>query len=139
MGEPVMQPAPFSRSDYEVMYWALLDFLTWPDQPNPKRRQDLRELVSRLSQHIRQMRSTAGSGVVRRVNVKEIVRARLLGIRDNDETAVWSVFGEEPDENGDLILLTVVGGAYASVVERALDLPEFITKGMGGQIDRLGE
>lgn len=139
MGEPQRQPATFNRSDYEVMYWALLDFLTWPDQPNPRRRQDLRVLVMRLSEHIRQLRESAGSGVRRRVNVREVVRARLLTLREPDETAVWSIFGEEPDEHGDLILLTVVGGAYAEVAERALDLPEFITKGMGGQIDRLGE
>jgi hypothetical protein len=139
MGELERQPAPFSRSDYEVMYWALLDFLTWPDQPNQKRRQELRSLVTRLSEHLRKLRQTVGSGVHRRVNVREIVRNRLLSLRDPAESGVWSVFGEEPDENGDLILLTVVGGDYAAVVERSLDLPEFITKGMGGQIDRLGE
>jgi hypothetical protein len=139
MGEPDRQPAPFTRLDYEVMYWALLDFLTWPDQPNQKRRNDLRALVIRLSEHVRHLRSTAGSGVRKRVNVREVVRARLLGLRDPQEEAVWSIYGEEPDTEGDLILLTVVGGSFEKVVDRALDMPEFITKGMGGQIDRLGE
>jgi hypothetical protein len=147
MGEPERdlrdqpQPAPFSRNDFEVMYWALLDFLTLPDQPNPKRRAELRELVVRLSEHIRNLRTAAGrSGVRKRVDVREVVRARLLAARpDPKQESVWSIFGEEPDEHGDLILLTVVGGPYEAVVERALDMPEFITKGMGGQIDRLGE
>jgi hypothetical protein len=142
MGEPERQAvaAPFARTDYEVMYWALLDFLTLPDQPNQKRRQELRTLVTRLSEHIRHLRTSAGSGVRKRVDVREVVRTRLLGLRpDPNEEAVWSIYGEEPDEHGDLILLTAVGGTYCQVVERALDLPEFITKGMGGQIDRLGE
>jgi len=141
MGEPDRdrQPAPFSRTDFEAIYWALLDFLTWPEQPNPDRRQQLRDLVSRLSEHVRHMRSSAGSGVHKRVNVRDVVRARLSKLRDLNEQGVWSIFGEEPDEQGDLILLTVQGGSYESVIERALDLPEFITKGMGGQIDRLGE
>jgi hypothetical protein len=140
MGEPELQPTPFTRTDYEVMYWALLDFLTWPDQPNQKRRQELRTLVIRLSEHIRHLRGSAQRSYVRkRVNVREVVRARLLSLRDPNEESIWSVYGEEPDEQGDLILLTVVGGLYGQVVERSLDLPEFITKGMGGQIDRLGE
>jgi hypothetical protein len=141
MGEPLPQPQPasFTRTDFEVMYWALLDFLTLPDQPNPQRRQELRALVNRLSEHIRHMRTSAGSGVRKRVNPREIVRARLLALRDAKEESIWSIYGEEPDDAGDLILLTVVGGRYEAVVERALDLPEFITKGMGGQIDRLGE
>ncbi len=141
MGEPERdrQPAPFTRRDYETMYWALLDFLTWPDQPNPKRRAELRELVLRLSEHVRFLRTAVGSGVRKRVNVREVVRVRLLAMREPTEHGVWSIFGEEPDDHGDLILLTVVGGTYEAVVNRALDLPEFITKGMGGQIDRLGE
>jgi hypothetical protein len=139
MGEPERQPAPFTRADYEEMYWALIDFLTWPDQPNQARRQALRTLVARLSEHVRHMRSSAGSGVRKRVNVRDVVRYRLRGLRPLNEEGVWSIFGEEPDEHGDLILLTVIGGTYESVIERALDLPEFITKGMGGQIDRLGE
>ncbi len=85
------------------------------------------------------MRSSAGSGVHKRVIVRDVVRVRLSKLRDPNEQGVWSIFGEEPDEQGDLILLTVQGGSYESVIERALDLPEFITKGMGGQIDRLGE
>ena len=139
MGEADRQPAPLSRDDYESIYWALLDFLTWPDQPNKKRRQELRGLVTRLSEHVRFLRTSAGSGVRKRINVREVVRNRLRGLRDINEEGVWSIFGEEPDEHGDLILLTVTGGTYGSVIDRALDLPEFITKGMGGQIDRLGE
>jgi hypothetical protein len=139
MGEPERQPAPFTRTDYEVMYWALLDFLTLPDQPNQRRRQELRGLVTRLSEHIRHLRTSAGSGVRKRVVVHEVVRARLLGLRDPKEEAVWTIYGEEPDEHGDLILLTTAGGTYAQVVEQSIALPEFITKGMGGQIDRLGE
>lgn len=139
MGEPVRDQPPFTRRDYETMYWALLDFLTWPDQPDLKRRQELRSLVARLSEHVRALRTSAGSGVHIRVNFREAARARLLARRDPNEQGVWSIFGEEPDEHGDLILLTVVGGVYEAIVDRALDLPEFITKGMGGQIDRLGE
>jgi hypothetical protein len=138
-GEPAAERVPFSRDDYESMYWALLDFLTWSDQPNIKRRQELLGLVTRLSEHVRNLRTSARSGVRRRVNVRDVVRTRLRGLRDIHEEGVWSIFGEEPDNRGDLILLTVTGGSYESVVERALDLPEFITKGMGGQIDRLGE
>lgn len=139
MGDPERQPEPFSRADYEVMYWALLDFLTLPDQPNQKRRNALRILVSRLSEHVRHLRTLAGSGVRKRVNTRDTVRTRLLALRNPHEQGVWSIYGEEPDGIGDLMLLTVVGGTYEAVVERALDLPEFITKGMGGQIDRLGE
>jgi hypothetical protein len=139
MGERDRQPAPFTRADFEVMYWALVDFLTWPDQPNQKRRQELRALVERLSEHVRFLRTSAGSGVRKRINVRDVVRMRLRGLRSLTDEGVWSIFGEEPDEHGDLILLTVTGGTYESVIERALDLPEFITKGMGGQIDRLGE
>ncbi len=141
MGEPDSRDvvAPFTRGDYETMYWALLDFLTLPDQPNLKRRAEIRDLVTKLSEYVRHLRGSAGSGVRKRVNVREVVRARLLALRDPTEEAVWSIYGEEPDDQGDLILLTVAGGRYEQVVDRALDIPEFITKGMGGQIDRLGE
>lgn len=139
MGERDRQPAPFTRADFETMYWALIDFLTSMDQPNPRRRHEIRSLVERLSEHVRFLRTSAGSGVRRRVNTRDLVRARLRSLRPLDETGVWSIFGEEPDEHGDLILLTVTGGQFEAVIERALDLPEFITKGMGGQIDRLGE
>ena len=121
------------------MYWALLDFLTLPDQPNATRRQELRGLLDKMSGHIRRLRVTHRSGVIKRVNVRDVVRARLLAHRPNEQEGIWSIYGEEPDRVGDLILLTVMCGKYREIVEFALDQPEFITHGMGGQIDMLGE
>lgn len=136
-------PSGFTRAEFESMYWAILDFLTIPEQPDAKRRRELRGLVDKLSTHVRSLRgggpTAFGSRVIKRVNFRDIVRARLLTKRDPNEESIWSVYGEEPDAYGDLMLLTVTGGKYRDVVEFALDQPEFITRGMGGQIDRLGE
>jgi hypothetical protein len=139
MGEPDRVSGPFSRAEYEVIYWAVLDFLTLPDQPSATRRGDLRRVLDKLSDHVRHLRSKAGSGVHKRVNVRDVVRERLLGQRNPEEESIWSVYAEEPDTLGNLVLLTVTGGKYREVVEFALDQPEFITHGMGGQIDQLGE
>lgn len=137
MSEPGLSP-PFTRTDYEAIYWALVDFLTLPDQPSLDRRNELRALLPKLSQHIRELRTNVGAGVRKRVDLRGLVRARLLRQHAGDEEGIWSVYGEEPNILGDLVVLKVVGGRFEDVVEEALGLEGFITLGMGGQIDRLG-
>lgn len=132
-------PAPFSRAEYETMYWAVLDFLTLPEQPDKNRRHELRNLLGKLSGHVCSLRERAGERVRKRVNVHDVIRSRLLALHRPDEDSIWVIYGEEPDAHGDLFGLSVKGGKYSEIVEYALSLPGFVTRGMGGQIDRLGE
>lgn len=141
MGEPECSQAPFTRADYESMYWTVLDFLTIPDQPSGERRMELRALLRKLAAHVETLRTGAGAGqnVRKRVDYRSLVRARLLERHNPEEEGVWAIYGEEPDVLGELVLLRVTGGRYREVVEAAFELGGFLTRGMGGQVDRLGE
>lgn len=132
-------PEPFSKDDYEAMYWAIVDMLTSSMPLDDARRARLKNLVSRLSEHVRHM-ELAGrsmSGMRKKVTLpdrKELLRQKLIERVPSDETGSWAIYGE----GGEMILLAVVEGTYAEAVDQALNEPGFVTEGMGGQIDRLG-
>lgn len=138
---PSSVPTPLTRQELEAAYYAVIDFMSVPEHRNPRRVAELVPLVSRLADHVRWARASVGatSGVRRRVDPRSIVQKKLLAERPPEEEAVWAIYGEQPDPNGDLGLLTIMPGRWSEVVERALDMPEFITCGMGGRIDPLGE
>lgn len=137
-------PEPFSKDDFESIYWALVDMLTSGIAIEEVRRARLKALVSRLSEHVRHLEiaGRTSSGMRKKVDIaerKEMVRKKLLARRQADEIGTWAVYAEDIEENAArAILISIVEGSYAEAVERALVEPGFITEGMGGQIDPLG-
>lgn len=135
-------PEPFTKDDYEAMYWGLVDFLTMSMMTDEGRRARLKTLVSRLSEHVRHIelvrRTSSGIRKVHLPDRRDLLRQKLLARRHADEHGNWAIYGEGLPEEGPLILLSIVEGTYAEAVEAALTEPGFITEGMGGQIDLLG-
>jgi|SRR5580698_8223676 hypothetical protein len=124
------------------MYWALVDMLTSGIPIAEERRVRLKALVARLSEHVR---SYGGrrlhSGVRRQADVEEMktgLRMKLLRLHHPAEVSNWAVYGEGLEDGGKAILIDVFEGSYAQAVERALAQPDFVTEGMGGQIEPLG-
>lgn len=72
---------------------------------------------------------------------KTEIRRRLLAEHNATTTGIWRIYGE--DNNCDLggprliPTLDTVSGAYEDVVEYALDLPNFISWGRGGHIEKI--
>lgn len=136
-------PEPFTKDDYETMYWALVDMIQSSLPIDEARRARLRALASRLSEHVRHLELSGrkASGTRQKVDLsdrKDLIRQKLLARRPADEEGTWAIFGEGIAEEGKALLLAIHEGTFADAVEKALSEPGFITEGMGGQIDRLG-
>lgn len=69
------------------------------------------------------------------------IRERLLQKYPGAEKGMWRIKGEDPncDMGGSHIQpdLGTVSGTYAKVIEYALDLPNFIQWGYGGDIEKI--
>lgn len=130
------------RTDCELLYWAIVDFLHSKKFIESTRRRNLTELAERLSRRVRgasKRESRTKSGVVptARTTYIEVVRQRLRSIRRDTEVGVWAIYGEGVGDDPQSILLAIVRGTFLEAVEQALQEPGFITEGMGGQIDPL--
>lgn len=137
------RPEPFTKDDHEALYWAIVDMLTAGIAIDEQRRARLKALASRLSEHVRhqELIGRTSSGTRRKIDLaerKDLLRQKLLTRLPAEEMGMWAIYGEGVRDGSQAILLAIVEGSYAEAIERALSEPDFVTEGMGGQIDRLG-
>jgi hypothetical protein len=134
------QPQPLTRDELEACYFALIDLLTSSFPIDDARRTKLKALASRLSEHARHLEAgpRTGSGLRKKIEPRDMIRERLLGLRPSEEVGTWAIYAEEVSDDARRMLLAILPGTYAQAVEQALTEPGFITEGMGGVIDLLG-